>query len=456
MKRWFTVLLCMLVVALMGSACSTKELVKDPVTLTVLYGSGTTEFDKAYGDMFRQKYPHVTLRVINYTQHEAYKTINDLIKVMNDVQPDIVELYSSHLVELVEKGQLIELDSYIQSSSFDIDHMYAPVIEALRLEGEGRLYGLTPYFPGTALYYNKTLFDLNHIPVPSSAVTWEQMIDLAKLFPSGEGYSGTYINKPYTNKFNYVRYIGFQNGLRVIDSTGKKVTVDTESWKNMWTKGIESFQSGAMVEVIAELFPPSFSEDQYTELWLKNNAFAAGKAAMVVADYSMAEQLELIQNSTSPNKPEFEWDLVAYIPNGNKPNGAFIPDMNKIFAMTTYSKNVQDAWELLSFMHSGSTMLRLNNQHDLGYGYLSSRPAAARKIGDKNISAFYQATEAINSGKSIKWPAAFLDPFMKIGEEEVELAASGDQTVEQSVVNMQQRWQEALDAALLAEGASGK
>ncbi|WP_165867491.1 ABC transporter substrate-binding protein [Paenibacillus pinisoli] len=454
MNRWLAVVFCMLVAALAGSACSGKEAVKDPVTLTVLSGSGSTEFNKAYGDIFRQKYPHVTLRVINYTQHEAYKTMDDLTKVMNDVQPDIVELYSSQLVDLVDKGQLVELDSYIQSSSFDIENMYAPVIEALRLYGEGRLYGLTPYFPGSALYYNKTLFDLNQIPVPSVGVTWEQIIDTAKLFPPNEGYVGTYIRKAPANKFNYISYIGLENGLREMDSTGKRVTVDTESWRTIWAKGIEAFQSGAIAEVASEPFPQSFSEDEYIELWLKNNAFAAGKAAMVVAGYGMAEQLELIGNSQSPNKPDFEWDIAAYIPNGSKPSGAFISDMNKIFSITTYSKNVQDAWELLSFMHSESAMLSLNNQQDLGYGYLSSRPSAARKIGDKNIGAFYSAAEAVNSGGAAKVPDAFLLSFMKIGEEEIELAISGEQTVEQSIANIQERGQQALEAALLAEGES--
>jgi len=451
MKRWSTVLLCMIVAAWIGSACSNKEVVKDPVTLTVLSASGTTEFNKAYGDAFRQKYPHVTLRVINYTQHEAYKAMDDLIKVIQDVQPDIVELFSGHLVELVEEGQLVELDSYIQKSSFDIDNMYAPVIDALRLNGEGRLYGLTPYFPGSALYYNKTLFDLNHLPIPSGGVTWEEMIDMAKLFPSNEGYFGTYITKSTGNKFHYVRYFGLENGLREIDTTGKKVTVDTDSWREIWAKGIEAFQSGAIAEVASEPFPQSFSEEEYIDLWLKNNAFAAGKAAMVLAGYGMAEQLELIASSQSPNKPDFEWDLVSYIPHGSRPNAAFISDLNKIYSITTYSQNVQDAWELLSFMHSESTMLRLNNQQDLGYGYLSSRPSAARKIGDKNIGAFYSATEAFSIRESVKLPDVFWRSFMKIGEEEVELAASGKQTVEQSIVNMQERGQQALEAALLVE-----
>lgn len=451
MKRWSAVLLCMIVAAWMGGACSNKEAVKDPVTLTVLSASGTTEFNKAYGDTYRQKYPHVTLRVINYNQHEAFKSIDDLIKVIHDVQPDIVELYSFHLVQLVEKGQLVELDSYIQQSSFDIDNMYAPVIDALRNNGDGRLYGLTPYYPGSALYYNKTLFDLNHIPIPSGGVTWEEMIDMAQLFPSNEGYFGTYITKSSGNKFHYIRYIGLENGLKEIDSTGKEVTVDTELWREIWTKGIEAFRSGAIAEVTAVPFPQSFSEEEYIELLLQDNAFAAGKAAMALGRYGMAERLEFIENSQSPNKPDFEWDIAAYLPNGSRPSGAFIPDMNKIFSITTFSENVQEAWELLSFMHSESTMLRLNNQQDLGYGYLSSRPSAVGKIGDKNIGAFYSATEVIDIDRTAMLPDAFWRAYLKIGEEEVELAASGEQTIEQSIMNLQERAQQALETALLGE-----
>ncbi|GIQ71163.1 hypothetical protein XYCOK13_39870 [Xylanibacillus composti] len=60
-----------------------------------------------------------------------------------------------------------------------------PTIETNSLmDGDGRLYGLAPFFQSHAIYYNIDLFDRYGIPYPNDKMTWKEILELASRFPA--------------------------------------------------------------------------------------------------------------------------------------------------------------------------------------------------------------------------------------------------------------------------------
>ncbi|MDG0873339.1 extracellular solute-binding protein [Paenibacillus thiaminolyticus] len=45
------------------------------------------------------------------------------------------------------------------------------------------MYGLSPTFVSSAVYYNKDLFEQYGVTPPQDKMTWEQLLDLAARFP---------------------------------------------------------------------------------------------------------------------------------------------------------------------------------------------------------------------------------------------------------------------------------
>jgi hypothetical protein len=53
-----------------------------------------------------------------------------------------------------EDGKLYALDSVIQQDKYDIEGIHPAIRKLLRDKGNGKLFGLSPTFNSSALYYN--------------------------------------------------------------------------------------------------------------------------------------------------------------------------------------------------------------------------------------------------------------------------------------------------------------
>src|SRR5690606_23647078 len=87
--------------------------------------------------------------------------------------------------QLVEEGGVMELETMIKKDGFDTDGMHPAVIELLKEQGGGQLYGLAPTFSSSALFYNADLFEEHGIEPPSDRMSWQDVMQLAARFPTG-------------------------------------------------------------------------------------------------------------------------------------------------------------------------------------------------------------------------------------------------------------------------------
>jgi len=102
--------------------------------------------------------------------------------------PDIGRIAESLMPQVISKNQVVELTPYI--NEIDMSEFFEETFNNAGKQ-DGKIYGLPSGVYQFLLYYNKDMFDEKGIPYPSSdwnnPITFEQLVEYAKLFTEGEG-----------------------------------------------------------------------------------------------------------------------------------------------------------------------------------------------------------------------------------------------------------------------------
>ena len=198
------------------------------VTITFYHtmGSNLSDVLNLYIEEFNELYPNIT---VNASQVGSYDDVRDQISTEITVgsQPNIAYCYPDHVALYNMAGVVATLDNLIESKEVVTradgtteilgltDEQKADFIEGYYSEGmqfgDGLMYTL-PWSKSTeVLYYNKTFFDANNIPVPT---TWDEMEEVCKMIkeidpesiPLGYDSEGNWfitmteqLNSPYTS-----------------------------------------------------------------------------------------------------------------------------------------------------------------------------------------------------------------------------------------------------------------
>lgn len=220
------IILIILLLALSGCSFGKQD---EPVTLTINYPS-EQQFYQMYAHDFEKKYPRITIKVVNQDMNEqSVEPSTDVIFI------DQLQVYN----RLIEEGKLINLESNIHKTAFPISELSPIVVNSLRSEIDGGIYGLSPSFISHTLYYNRDLFEKYGIPLPKNQMTWKEIFDLARRFPN-QGYDGERI---YGFKSNYYTAIAFSmilrvgqtEGLQFINPESLKVNFQSDEWKTIFS-----------------------------------------------------------------------------------------------------------------------------------------------------------------------------------------------------------------------------
>ena len=195
MKKFFSTLLAliMLITCMTGLMTASAEDVVaydgSEVTITFYHtmGSNLTTVLDAYIPEFNAMYPNIH---IEYTSVGSYDDVRDQIatEITVGAQPNIAYCYQDH-VALYNLARAVQpLDAYIASTATVTladgtttvmgltDEQKADFIPGYYAEGaafaDGKMYTLPMSKSTEVLYYNKTFFDANNIPVPT---TWDEL-----------------------------------------------------------------------------------------------------------------------------------------------------------------------------------------------------------------------------------------------------------------------------------------
>lgn len=142
-------------------------------------------------DIFEKKYPDIQVN----TQYQEYDGYRDKINVQLAASdgPDLFQFNPEDLGVLVERGQVVPLESFVQEGILDL----SDIPESNLYEGKynGQLYGIPMSIQTFCIIYNKYLFDLAGVEYPTDDWTWEEYEEILRklkeglpeqIYPSGD------------------------------------------------------------------------------------------------------------------------------------------------------------------------------------------------------------------------------------------------------------------------------
>ena len=322
--------------------------------------------------------------------------------------------YSSAIV----KNQLMDIGDLIAKDNTDLTP-YGNVIDEMKLDG--KLYGLPYRDDYWILYYNKDLFDKANIPYPTNDWTWDDFRTTARKLTSGEG-------------------------------TDKKYGAYIHTWsKCYYMMGLLKGQ-GNIVEGDYSIFRDGFqflydiqTKDKSAQDYATNKSLSAHYRGLfeqgIIGMAPMGTWFTgMLITDKKDGKHNINWDVVK-LPKlqgqGDATMGAVTP-----MVINAKSGNTDAAWTLMKYIcgKEGATILAQNLMMP---GYR-----------DDDVLSSYYSVEGSPAGgqEALKTSKIYLDiPVSKNSpllqsmiDEEVQLFATGNKSVDDVVKEMNDRRTEIL------------
>jgi len=407
-------------------------------TLKVLYWNAD-EFKKTYGDLFNKQYPHTNIQVVTPTGDSA---ITDYKAAIQKYAPDLVLLSPYHYKQLSADKKLVDLDTLIKRDQYDTTTLYPGLLDELRKQGGGKLYGLSPNAGSYALLYNADLFKKYNVKVPADGITWEEIVNLAKKFPTKGDKNSRIWGLSSFGSGNLVMDIARTEGLTYIDPNTLKATANSKEWKKAYRLSSEATKSGVLDERI------SLSGKSY----LQSSSFVMGRTAMTVASISQLKSLQAAKSSVNNYKP-FTLGMAAgpAASKDRKSTGnVFVTD---IFAIPAGAAHLDTAWDFIKYFNG--------DEYAEGYYKRSSisTPLArmAQEYSGYKLDTFYALKPDLNSSimsEALITKSPNVDSnFRSILDKELKQMINGKKTLEKTAAAIQSSTQAIADKVAKAKNS---
>ncbi|MCD9022200.1 ABC transporter substrate-binding protein [Cohnella silvisoli] len=441
------------------AGCSTggndsKENVK--TSIKVMYYDERS-FYQQYGMLFAAMNPNIEIEVVS-TQSVRYEEGKDMKKAMQDFldeqKPDVLMLSTEEYKRMAGEGKLYNLESFIKKDKYDLEGIAPGIIDYIKQQSDGVLYGLSPNFYSQALFYNKDLFTKYGVPFPEDRMSWESVLQLAARFPT----TGTKENRIYglkpgynPNLYYFGLSIGSSQGLSYINPTTKQMTINTDSWKAAFELADKAMKSGALY---TEDPNGQMTQNSTYESYLLRDPFISGKVAMTMEGNYIMDQLKEAKNVLK-DKGIKNWDVVTVPVNPQQPDESTGMSINQIFSIDAKSSNTDAAWKFISYVN-GDEFARVTSKVQNG-GF----PARTKYLDNgegHHMEAFYSLKPVqSNMYKDFdKLPQDFFQKFDGVTQQEMQGVTDGKTTIADALDNIQAKGQQLLTEESNKAGKDGK
>lgn len=194
--RWLA--MTMLFACLLSSCSSTsadssrRPALKLPARVTLRLGTGDNGSGlaphKEVIAQFEKSNPDIQIQLEPVAGNNYYDLLLQEIAAGN--APDIMQIGDDAVPRFVTQGAFVDLGPYIDGTE--------PLDRTIFLPGvfapgawEGKQYFLPKDYTPLAIYYNKKLFDQQHVPYPRDGWTWEDFLTTAKALTTDSNHDGT-------------------------------------------------------------------------------------------------------------------------------------------------------------------------------------------------------------------------------------------------------------------------
>ncbi|WP_331845166.1 ABC transporter substrate-binding protein [Paenibacillus haidiansis] len=461
-RTWLQVVMMLVVSCLLVVGCTSES--KGPIepnenqettALKVIYHDSEL-FYKQYGDGFTTLNDHIQLEVIS--DADIYEDMGDKTKeevyaqFIREEQPDILILDAHQFKNQINDGILAELDSLKTRDFYNLDGFVPGLVDQLREIGAGQLYGLTPSFSSKAIFYNKDLFRKYGIEFPSDGLSWYDILDLARRFPTeGDeqtrvyGYSGGDVYEAPMDLVTLIDKMSRAEGLSIVNTDKMQVTIDTDAWKKVLQTAIEADQSGAIFNSMDELFTSGTKEEFYD-----SQQFLMGRSAIHIGSVTSLALMDHFKNDMNDYVP-FELGIAAGPVDPLDPTSTYVTP-GDIFAINIASVHQDAAWEFIKYVCSEDYARASSESNELllGQQLLLSRSGFMPDYEGISLEPFYQLKSKLlkRSDEWYKIPDQFFNDFAAILSRELELVEKGQKSLNEAVATIKSEAQTVLDQSV--------
>ncbi|WP_199613648.1 ABC transporter substrate-binding protein [Paenibacillus alkalitolerans] len=426
----------------------------EEVTIKVTYWDENI-FYQHFGNLFIAQHPNIDIEVVS--TRGLYSPDKDRSEAMKELiekeQPDVLLLDDYLLEPLIKEGMLYELDPVMEQDGFALKGILPSAIEKIRRHGDGKLFGLAPTFSSYVIYYNKSLFEEHGVPLPKDGMTWEETLQLAERFPvDGSEEERVYGLEAFGGStYYYFLRFGMDQGLSYLDTANKKVTLNTDSWKQAAETALRFQRSKAIY--VEKPFNPKQGETYDNHL--RRDPFLTGRLAMKMTGSWYMNQLKEAKDRFG-EKSAYEWDVVTIPVHPDNPTETNYFNLSDIFSINAKSANLRAAWEFVKYVNS-DTMAKITARSPI-FGGLPVRTEHIRNDEGKHMEAFYSLKPSTKDTYADygELPRSFFEESDKILPKHWDALVKEEVTIEEALRLMETELQAVLDKAIENVEKSGE
>lgn len=319
----------------MLAACSTSSRTSDlEINLVTPDATITPEFL----ERLQKKFPQYKITHIDPSKQG--QSISELITT--GIPVDIIGIASTGYIGAAINTKLaVDMSEQIKKYNINLGDFEPQLVQFVRDVSEGGIYAV----PGGSainhvLFYNKTIFDKFGVPYLRNGMIWEEVMDIAAKLTRKDGEDQYYGFTGHTG----IMSAWNQLGIPYVDKATNKPTINTDPrWKQYF-------------EII---YGNTVLNDALNANGLKfigsTGQLLAGKHAMLLFNAGIATtNKDLLANTIS-------WDMVA-LPSFKDVPKTGSPMNSTIWGITTQTRSVDAAMEIIQFMVSEEVMIELSKE----------------------------------------------------------------------------------------------
>lgn len=427
-----------------GGKDALKELGKnDQATIKVMYYDENSFFQQ-YGSLFISKFPNIDVEIANTQSMYSEGYSEDAFqKFVDEKKPDVLMLSADQYEKFAQDGKLYALDSVIEQDKYKLDTMNPAILKLLRDKGNGQIYGFAPSFNNQALFYNVDLFKKYGVELPKDAMSWNEVLDLAKRFPTdGDEKDRVYGfgTQNGSTLFSMLFTISGTNGLRMLNPDGTQLTMSGDGWKQAFQTVTDAVRSKAV-------YMPGMDQmqsGQTMQEWYMQDPFIAGKAAMMI-DYPYKVQNIKQAKESMKELKNLNWGLVTAPVDPSNRNKSNTFGIYNIFAVNAKSANLRAAWEFVKYV-SGEDFARVRAKSTMGE--LLTRTSYNADVDGVSMEPFYKLEPADDMSTGLeKAPDSFYSVISPLVEEQLKAVVDNKKSLDEAMKEIQEKGQAALTEA---------
>lgn len=438
MKSYFKFGLSIVIIAALLAGCSfgagNEGLdKKKEVTLKVMYYS-EDDFYEQFGILFSVLYPNVNYQVISTSSINAGENVEydtAVMKLIEDEKPDLVLLQPEQYKKLASEGKLYDLDPSIEKERYNTETLIPGMIDYLKELGGGKVYGLASNFDSDAIFYNKDLFDEYKIPYPTDQMSWDEMIHLARQFPTdGEETDRVYGLKLFAyshNLFSLAGKLATSESIQYVNPAKMEMTINSDTWKGVYQKALDAINSKALY-FENRINNTNIESGSYQDRLLRD-PFISGHSAMAVGSINYIHQIKQAEDYDKDKTTVVEnWDLVTVPVSKQYPDHSSDMSFYNIFSIMDESLNKEYAWEFIQYV-TGEDYAKVRSKSTF-YGGFPIRTNYIKNSDERNVAAFYKLKpKTIDSYN--KLPQSFWMEFNGAAEQELQPLLDGTASIDE-------------------------